>query len=333
VRELTPRKSGYSADEPADDGAFELIGEHWGRTHTWAGSWKDLVLVNECEGAYGCGAHGDMGCTARAIKLGPDAPQIELEEVAQHLAPLTKELLATWTTEDGDISPELDHFFIKSKKGAVEIEYVYVASIFYAGTDGTWSSYSQTRRYSGAPVESLSLGELPAVVKKALEKAEVDGSFGWSVVKQDQVEAARKAFDDTSTIPGPAPADEAASPAGETPAALIEAGRKLTRERGFTGAIAAFDKAIAAEPKNARAWSGRGFAKLGQDDLDGAKADFEQALTLEDAPKFQAAVYFNLGQIAEKQKDKAAAITHYEKANSLSPSDASKKRLEALQKP
>jgi tetratricopeptide (TPR) repeat protein len=332
VRELTPRKSGYSADEPAVDGVFELVGEHWGRSHKWAGSWKDLVLVNDCEGAYGCGAHGDMGCTARAIKLGPDAPQIELEKVAQHLAPLTKELLATWTTEDGEISPELDHFFIKSKKGAVEIEYVYVASIFYAGTDGTWSSYSQTRRYTGAPVESLSLGELPAVVKKALEKAGVDGPFGWSIVKQDQVDAARRAFDDPSTIPGPAPADEPAPASGETTASLVETGRKLTRERDFANAITAFDKVIENEPKHARAWSGRGFAKLGQDDLDGARADFEKALTLEDDAKFQAAVYFNLGQIAEKQKDTATAISHYEKAIGLSPSDAAQKRLDALKK-
>lgn len=332
TRELTPPKSGYIADEPPADGVYELVGEHWGRTLKFIGSWRDLLLVTDCEGSYGCGAHGDVNCTARATRLGSDAPTIDVEKVAKHVDPLATELLKAWAGEDSELVPEFDHFAIKSKDGAVVIDYVYTASVPYAGSDGSWSSYSQSRTFTGPPVEALDLGELPVVVKKALQKAGVDGPFGWSIVKPSYLDAARRAFDDPSTLPGPAPADEVAPETVETPATLVETGRKLTREKDYAGAITAFDKAIAAEPKNARAWSGRGFAKLGQDDFAGAKADFEQALTLEDAPKFQAAVYFNLGQIAEKQDDPAAATSHYEKANTLSPSDAAQKRLEALKK-
>lgn len=332
VRELTPPKSGYIADEPPADGVFELVGEHWGRTHKFIGSWRDLLLVTDCEGSYGCGAHGDVNCTARATKLGSHAPTIDVEKVAKHVDSLAKEFITAWAGEDSELVPEFDHFGIKSKDGVLLIDYVYTASVPYSGSDGSWSSYSQSRTFTAPPVEALDLGELPATVKKAIQKAGVEGHFGWSVVKPSHVEEARRAFDDPSTLPAPAPADEVAPATAETPATLVESGRKLTRDRDFAGAIAAFDKALGAEPKLARAWSGRGFAKLGQDDLAGARADFEKALTLDDSPKFQAAVYFNLGQIAEKQNDPSAALGHYEKANTLSPSDAAKKRIEALQK-
>lgn len=332
TRELTPAKSSYFFDEPSADGVSVLVGEHWGRTHKFIGSWRDLLLVTDCEGSYGCGAHGDVGCMARATKLGSDAPTIDVEKLAQNVAPLAKEFIKSWASEDSELVPELDHFGIKAKDGAVVIDYVYTASVPYSGSDGSWSSYSQSRTFNAPPVESLDLGELPASVKEALQKGGVEGHFGWSIVKPSQVEAARRAFDDPSTLPGPPPADEVAPANTDSPATLVEAGRKLSRDKDFAGAIAAFDKAIAAEPKLARAWSGRGFAKLGQDDLAGARSDFEQALTLEDAPKFQAAVFFNLGQIAEKQNDPTTALNHYEKANTLSPSDAAKKRIEALQK-
>lgn len=332
IRELTPPKSGYIADEPPADGVFELVGEHWGRTHKFIGSWRDLLLVTDCEGSYGCGAHGDVGCMAHAVKLGSDAPTLDVEQVAKHVDPLANEFIKAWASEDSELVPEFDHFGLKSKDGAVVVDYVYTASVPYSGSDGSWSSYSQSRTFTSAPVEALNLGPLPVVVQKALQKAGVDGHFGWSIVKPSYIEPARRAFDDPTTLPGPAPADEVAPADTESPTTLIETGRKLSRDKDYAGAITAFDKAIAAEPKLARAWSGRGFAKLGQDELAGAKADFEQALTLEDAPKFQAAVFFNLGQIAEKQNDPTAALSHYEKANTLSPSNAAKKRIEALQK-
>ena len=84
---------------------------------------------------------------------------------------------------------------------------------------------------------------------------------------------------------------------------------------------------------HARAWSGRGYAKLASGDLTGARTDFEKALELDQAPKFQSAVHFNLGELAEKEMKLDQAREHYKKALALAPSAAVKKRLEKLQAP
>jgi hypothetical protein len=333
VRELTRPRSGYVADDGAAEEPFEIVGEHWGRTHTVTGSWRDLVLVTECEGSYGCGAHGDTSCQAKAIELGPDAVSFDPEQVAKHVAADAKTTLTGWESDGDVLEPTLDHVRLKSNNGEVEVDYVYTAGVPYSGTDGTWSSYSQSRTYTGKAVESLALGELPAVVKKALQKTSAAGHFGWSIVKPTSLEEARRAFDDPTTLPSPAPTDEVVAAPASDSRQLLEQGRKLTRDKDYPGAIAAFDKAIDADPKLARAWSGRGYAKLLAGDLDLAKADLDHALTLDQSKKLQAAVHFNLGEIAEKKGDKVLARDHYERANGLVPTDASKKRLEALSAP
>lgn len=333
THELTSPKSSYFFAEPTADGVYELVGEHWGRTPMVVGSWRGLVLVNDCEGAYGCGAHGDMSCGAKAVALGTDAPRVDLEQVAKHVAEPAKETLAGWEGDEGEIEKELDHLRFKSKAGELEVDYFFVTSVPYAGSDGTWSSYSQSRTYSGKPVAPLGLEALPELVKKAMQKAGVDGYFGWSIIKPTHLEEARRAFDDPTTLPAPAPADEVATPTSEDPKRLLEEGRKLTRDKSYPSAIEAFDKAIALDPKLARAWSGRGYAKLLAGDLDAAKADLDHALTLDQSKKLVAAVHFNLGEIAEKQGDKGLAKEHYQKAYDQIPTDAAKKRLEALSAP
>lgn len=335
VRELVSAKSDYSFEEPDADGVYNVVGEHWGRTISLVGGWRDLLMIIECEGAYGCGAHGDQGCGFVRGLLGPDAPAPSIEAVVKHLGAAPQQMLKDWVGEDAgeELVPELDHFTLKAKDGQVLVDYVWVASVPYSGTDGSWSSYTQSRTHTGPPVEGLGLGNLPAVVSKALSKRGVEGHFGWSVVKPDMLEAARKAFEDTSTLPGDKPVDDAPSEDREDATTLMNDGRKLTKDRKYSEAIARFDKALGLDDKLARAWSGRGFAKLGADDVAGAKADFEKALTLEDDKKFQAAVHFNLGEVAEKQGDKEAAKTHYETALKLAPSDAAKKKLDALSSP
>ncbi|MFT7623599.1 MAG: Flp pilus assembly protein TadD [Myxococcota bacterium] len=42
----------------------------------------------------------------------------------------------------------------------------------------------------------------------------------------------------------------------------LSRGRQATRDEAFGEAIEAFDQAIAARPWEARAWSGRGYARL-----------------------------------------------------------------------
>ncbi len=119
---------------------------------------------------------------------------------------------------------------------------------------------------------------------------------------------------------------------GEIPAAvkLTDEGRKATNAKDYVAAVAAFDAAIAADAKASRAYSGRGHAKLLSKDLDGAKSDFERALELASDPRFQGAVWFNLGLVAEAQEDAAGAKAAFQKVLTFGPSQAARKKLDAL---
>lgn len=108
----------------------------------------------------------------------------------------------------------------------------------------------------------------------------------------------------------------------------LNEGRKATKEKRFSDAVAAFDALLAIDPKHARARSERGFAKLVQGDLDGAERDFDQALAdATDDPKLQASSWFNKGLIAEKRGNPVAAKEAFERAHQLNPSAATKKKL------
>jgi tetratricopeptide (TPR) repeat protein len=84
--------------------------------------------------------------------------------------------------------------------------------------------------------------------------------------------------------------------------------------------------------KAARAWSGRGYAKLLAGKLDNAARDFNFALTLDTTDAYRAAIWFNFGQVAEKQKKLKQARRAYRTANQLRPSKAAKKALDSVTK-
>ncbi len=109
--------------------------------------------------------------------------------------------------------------------------------------------------------------------------------------------------------------------------ALIGQGRELTRKKKYTDAIEAFEQAIEIDARAARAWSGMGFALLKKRDLDKAQLAFDKALTLSASRTFQAAVYFNLGLLAKKRGDKAAARAAFEKSHEKRPTKATRKKL------
>ncbi|MFT5434018.1 MAG: tetratricopeptide (TPR) repeat protein, partial [Myxococcota bacterium] len=115
-------------------------------------------------------------------------------------------------------------------------------------------------------------------------------------------------------------------------APFVKKGRKLTKAKKYVKAIAAFDTAIRMDPKAARAWSGRGYAKLLAGQLDKAARDFNQALKLDTTDNYRAAIWFNFGQVAEKQNKWKQARRAYKKANALRPSKAAKKALDAVKK-
>ncbi|TNF30710.1 MAG: tetratricopeptide repeat protein [Deltaproteobacteria bacterium] len=113
---------------------------------------------------------------------------------------------------------------------------------------------------------------------------------------------------------------------------LVNEGRKLTKAKKYGDAITTFDKALDLDANEARAWSGRGYAKLLSDDLAGAQADFQRALDLNHDKPFQSAIWYNLGVLAEKKKDDMAAVLAFARAHELKPSAAVEKKLKQYQK-
>ncbi|MCL4818942.1 MAG: hypothetical protein KJ067_07360 [Vicinamibacteria bacterium] len=200
---LSEPRSAYFGPEQGSGATAVLVGEHWGRTQSVVGSWRDAVLVVDCEGAYGCGAHGTRDCSFALEALGPEVPSPDTGSIAEALADDAKAMLAEWVGEGEAIRPGLDHYKLVADDGKILIEYVYIASVPYSASDGSWSSYTQSRTHRAKPVGGTGLGEAPPRIERYLADAHVSGHFGWSVVKPEQIEQARKAFLDQATLPSP----------------------------------------------------------------------------------------------------------------------------------
>lgn len=99
----------------------------------------------------------------------------------------------------------------------------------------------------------------------------------------------------------------------------LDFGVALVRSRDYAGAVAAFQRAIAADPRSVAAHVNLGitFATAGQ--LDGAIAAFRSAIGI--APDI-ARLYFNLGAALKRQGAIDEAILCYERAAALEPSVA-----------
>lgn len=102
-------------------------------------------------------------------------------------------------------------------------------------------------------------------------------------------------------------------------------GRKLTIQKKYDDAVAAFDKALRALPGDPRALSERGFARLQGGDLDGAEGDFYDAIAREPEAKILSAATYNLALVADKRGNtgladelKEAARSHRAPANKRS---------------
>jgi tetratricopeptide (TPR) repeat protein len=114
--------------------------------------------------------------------------------------------------------------------------------------------------------------------------------------------------------------------------ALAE-GRKRAGEKKWTDAAAAFERAVAARPGDARAMAELGYAAGMAGDADKAAKWNDKALAAATDPVTQAQVHYNQGKLLDKQGKKDQARTHYERSIALRPNATVSAALAALGAP
>lgn len=127
-------------------------------------------------------------------------------------------------------------------------------------------------------------------------------------------------------------ADASAPSASDRKEALraLEEGRRKSRAKDYAGALAAFERALAITPEDARVLSEVGWAALQAGDLDRADAANRRALAHAHEPKLRAAILYNAGRVAEARSDAEAARRAYAESLSLRDNAEVKRRLAAL---
>jgi hypothetical protein len=109
-------------------------------------------------------------------------------------------------------------------------------------------------------------------------------------------------------------------------------GRRLAGASKWAEAVTELSAALAAVPDDAPALTELGWAAFNAGDLDKAKQSNEKALKNTSSPRIKAMALYNLGRVAEAQKDPAKARAFYEKSLALRPNEAVDKRLSELTK-
>lgn len=313
-------------------------GEVWSNTIDLRGSSGARVSIHGTDSGYGCGAHGYADSMMSDWDLAKGG-RVELDAAAfdglrkQAAGPIMAEVDKQACRRD-DVDPDAPDWellgfggvSVVRKGGKVVGEYTFIHP-----TGAEWNFACEIEGSVDGPLLPAT-GHAPpdATVEKALAAAGVVGTVGHArlSLRGEARDKALAAFKDAAGIPS---APKAAAPqAAGSLKELIDAGRKATQVKDYAAAIASFGQAIEKDGKAARAWSGRGYARLLAEDLDAAKQDLDKALTLDADPSFQAAVWYNLGLVAEKKGDTDAARAAYGKANTLKPSRAAQGKLESL---
>lgn len=232
-----------------------------------------------------------------------------------------------------DRSMRLDHVVVQLVRGRPTIHWRFTADATYACSADYQVAGDAT---SGLIPEAAPLGlagPLPPGVEQALADVRLADAVGFSkLALPDGVRAVTIAK--FEAIPGGSwPLGDATESDLTVPSeaqARIDEGLRRTREERFPEAIAAYDAAVAADPSLARAYFGRGYARLVANDLKKARDDLEEALRRDSRPQFQAAVLFHLGQVAEKLGNRKAARMAYERSLALREARPVQRALAAL---
>lgn len=313
--------------------ADPFYGEVWSEQVDVTGGAGGLVMVNHIHTGYGCGAHGydDSGMfvydLAAAESVAPDSLIVQYERFKK--APV-KELAQKARKEecvDNEDTLEevifLDGLSLDAHSGAVG-----GSATFIHPTGAEWNFACTLDQDKALDEADLAPRLRPsASVKQALKTLSVTGTVGYSELSLGP-ELRAKALAAFMALPERvAPAPTRARPDA---APHIERGRKLTAAKKYEEAVTAFDAAIRKDPEAARAWSGRGYARLMAGQLELAARDFDHALTLDASADYRAAVFYNLGQVAEKQGQLQQARRAYAKSLEERPSKAVQKALDAV---
>ncbi len=128
----------------------------------------------------------------------------------------------------------------------------------------------------------------------------------------------------SSAARAPAPIAGADLPRAKEYVQNLARGRKATAAKDYAHAVAFFDKALVAEPGDARALSERGYAYLLNDNLDAASKDLEAAAKRATSVDLLRQILFNQATVAEKRGDTSTADTLRARRDELGQAKRSK---------
>ncbi|MFT5435002.1 MAG: tetratricopeptide (TPR) repeat protein [Myxococcota bacterium] len=326
--------TGSSSQKVVEDwGKETFFGEVWSKHIRLVGGFGPNLLVDHVNTMYACGAHGNDDSNRFVWNAGLNEtkdPEMFIKDIAKTNAKAHPALLKLVKAEEcyeeelSDNSLHVDGLTLSTSGGKVAATAVYLHP-----TPAEWR-FDCTLEYP----HELSAAEVSRqiaptqAIETALKALKIKGTVGYASLNLTG-RARALALDAFKTRALPT---AKRSRANADAAPFVAKGRKLTKQKKYAEAIAAFDTAIRNDPKAARAWSGRGYAKLLAGQLDKAARDFNQALKLDTTDAYRAAIWFNFGQVAEKQHKLKQARRAYRKANKLRPSKAAKKALDSVTK-
>ncbi len=110
----------------------------------------------------------------------------------------------------------------------------------------------------------------------------------------------------------------------------LKAGRKLVQKKDYKAGLVELEKARSIDPNDPRILSEIGFAAMLADDLTVARKANLDSVRFAKEDNLKAASLYNLGRIAEKESDTAAAIGYYQQSLELRPNKTVEARLATL---
>ncbi|MEM6993121.1 MAG: tetratricopeptide repeat protein [Myxococcota bacterium] len=334
----------------------EVYGEVYGEQLRVVGGVGGKLFVQAEESGYFCGAHQSVGGHTALFDL-PNAERQKWPEIAFPRS--VKEAAAKFKHSDTDLSMHglydecdgemtLDEFVdgkamefasvaVGLKGGKPALRWTFEAPVYYVcSPDYVATGYADSGLLGEASALGLA-GPLPPALAKALEDLGTRGVVGWGELKiapekRDALLTKFKAVAETPWPPPDAVVTEKEPPKADVALAKAKLGegRKLTRAKDYPAAIAAFDEAIAADRKFARAFGERCYAKLLHHEYTAAEKDCDTALKIGGEPRFEASVHYNLGLLLQKQGKNADAKKAFRASLDLRPNKEVQKAHDAL---